>query len=163
MNIIIQGACMREFKNSKEAITYAKDGWKDFFDSLSESQRNLLLSLQSSGRYRNEYSDKPIIEAYEEAFKITPCVEEDIVVYRGGYRKDFSYKRPFLATSLLKESVAKFAESKGAHLYRIIIMKGAPIIPTCGMGVMGCEPEEEVAIETKRLKWKWFTRTYYYK
>lgn len=154
---------MIEFINKEDAIAYAEKGWKPFFDSLPESKRSLLLSMQGAGRRINEITDKPIIEAYKEAMLTTPCVEDDIVVYRGGSMDDFSDERPFLAASFIKSTAEKYAE--GAKLFKIIIMKGAPIIPTCGMGeeVKGCRPEEEVELETKRLKWDNKTSVFYYR
>lgn len=153
---------MKKFYKYNDAIQYAEIGWKPFFESLSEKHRFYLLSIKSSGRRLSNPIDKPVIKAIEKAMKKAPLNQKDIVLYRGGFFSDFCPDRPYLATSFFKSVAKSFSKSRGAHIYRIVVRKGAPILPICGMGVLGCQVEGEVIIETSRLRKKRLLRTFYY-
>lgn len=63
--------------------------------------------------------------------------------------------RPYLSASLLKKEAEDYI-SKGNHLHKIIIKKGAKIIPLFSLGED--YRQTEIIIETARLK----NRIFYY-
>lgn len=153
---------MKKFFTHNEAIEFAEKSWKKYFDAIEISRKIRLLSIQSFGRSANNRSDEGIIREFEATIKEINPVKENLILYRGSKEKDFHSNRPFLSTSFLKKTALSFVNERNSHLYKILVRKGARVIPTCAMGVMGCEYEQEVVIETNRLH-RVGLRTFIYK
>lgn len=142
-------ASMLEITDWHEAIEYAETHWKSFFDSQPKDLINNVLSIKSSGRKISNSGDREVIEAINKMMAIIPPFEEDVVLYRGGKESDFNGDRPFLSSSFLKATGESFNEKPDSKLYKIRVYKGSRAIPTCGMGIQGCEVEQGVILETK--------------
>ncbi len=152
---------MKEFVDPKEAVNYAEDNWKQYFESLSEDNRMQILSMESSGKTMLNPYHRDIFKVLEKVVKVIPPFPEDLVLYRGGSENDFSDERPFLASSFIKSVAETFANKKGNQLYKIYVFRGEKAVPICGMGIPGCSPEQEVVLETRKIH-RNGTDCYYY-
>ena len=140
---------MKEFFGFDEAVAYAESHWKPFFEGLPSALINNVLSIKSGGRRLSNPSDKEVIEAIKEVITIIPPFDEDVVLYRGGKESDFDGDRPYLSSSFIKTTGESFCKNQDSNLYKIRVYKGSRAIPTCGMGIPGCEAEQGVILETR--------------
>ena len=144
------------FETEKEAILYAEKKWKTFFESLSYLDRMNLLSIQGSGLKKGE----DILNTFRKVFEIIPPFDEDVIVYRGGVKKDFK-QCDLLPASFVKNVAERFAKAKNGKVFVILVRKGAKAIPDCGLGIMGCGPEAELILDPGRIHRKGNIYEYY--
>jgi len=148
---IVNGISFRYFTQQDEALLYAEEKWKIYWDGIPEDLRDIVCCYEAMGRRLSDPKDRDVIVAAEKVLPIFPPLEEDIILFRGGKEKDFNGDRPFLASSFQRTVAESFAEKYNGSIYTICAHKGARIIPICGQGCLGYMQESEVLIETKRI------------
>lgn len=143
----------KEFTTMEEALKFARKHFKDFGDQLKENEKILIMSIQNHGLRRGITYDDECILAIKKNWIHCPKVPFDIVVYRSGKMKYSD--RPYLSASFLKRIARdRFSKFKGLNTHKIIIKKGAKIIPLCALNPGYGDPEAELIIDARRLKRK---------
>ncbi|MCM1508452.1 MAG: hypothetical protein NC177_15180 [Ruminococcus flavefaciens] len=119
---------IKEYTNDDELISFYKQTWGDYIQSIDDSVIAKLLSIQSHGLKNGDTYDDNVIGVYRTELWKFPPVPFDIIVYRGG--EIHIPGRPFLSASFYKKTAEYFADNKKHKLHTIIIRKGACIVPS---------------------------------
>ena len=157
----IDNVSYRYFSESTEAIQYAEEKWKAFWDMLPEELKSIVCSYEVCGRRMDSKLDRYVINAAKKVINTIPPFDENVILYRGGKDEDFNGDRPFLASSFLKDTAEHFAERCNGNIYIILVHQGAKAIPLCGQGDLGFTMEQEVLIKTVNLHRKGNVFEYY--
>lgn len=144
----------KKFSNKDELKDFLKDTYGDFFNTLTESEISNILSSHSHGLNISDEFDLNIIRIIENVLLNIPPIPCDVVLFRGDDDNNYKNKlRPWLAHSFLKTTAKNFTSKN--KIYTVYIPAGSKILPTCFLNAPGAFTEEEVILETKKLKKIW--------
>lgn len=148
----------RIFKNAEETTKFTLKYYESFFQSLSPKEKGLIGAIQASGIQKGDGREDSML-AIDRCLNAVPGLPYDIIVWRGG---DMKFKdRPFVSASLLEEIALKYCHGRRRYLHKIIVKKGAKIIPLRAIDKDYGDGEAEVIIDTKRLKNKMCNYVYW--
>lgn len=148
--MITRNSLIKEYNNNDELIAFCEQTWGDYIRKLDKSIVGHLISIQSHGLTEGSWFDDKVIRTYHEELPKFPPVPFDILIYRGGSMKISG--RPFLSASFYKKTALnKFADNKKRRLHKIIIRKGACIVPSLYLSMPGSFNEEEVVLDVSCL------------
>lgn len=127
-----------------------------FFDYYTENERSKIGMISA----HSQYEDRPYwgdcsetISIIKKAIELVPPVPENIVIYRGCCIHDRKFKRQFVSASFSRETAFYFANYKRLRLHKIIVSKGARIIPLCAVRKgKHMDPEYEIIVDSYRIK-----------
>lgn len=138
------------FTLEKEVQEFLQDYYDPFFRILSDGDKQKLISTHSHGPRESDIDDKDILTTIQSTLSEIPSTPIDLVLFRGDDFNSYTDNmRPFLAHTFL-ETVAKNFHTK--TMYTVYVPSGSKILPTCGLDVPGAFPEQEVLLETAKLK-----------
>ena len=151
---------IKEYTDYDELKTFCEQTWGDYIRGLDNSIINHLLCIQSHGLKKDTWFDNPIIDMYYEELPKFPPVPFDIIVFRGG---DIQIpNRPFLSASFFrKTALKKFAHNEKTNFHKIIVRKGACIVPSLYMAMPASFTEQEVVLDVSKLHKKICYYEYY--
>ena len=95
------------------------------------------------------WNDDKIIGVFQAELWKFPPVPFDVIVYRGG--EMYIHGRPFLSASFYKKIAEHYADNKKNKVHKIIIRKGACIVPSLYLWPNGSFAEKEVVIDVSCL------------
>jgi len=148
--MITKNCLIKEYNNDDELIAFCEQTWGDYIRNLDKSIICYLISIQSHGLTEGSWFDDKVIGKYHEELPKFPPVPYDILVYRGGGMKIAG--RPFLSASFYKKTAfEKFADNKKLRLHKVIIRKGACIVPSLYLSMPGSFNEKEVVLDVTCL------------
>ena len=96
-------------------------------------------------------TDKDIIKTIDDNICFFPEVPNDIIVYRGGKMK--IKNRPYLSGTFLYDVGFNYSNGNIKNLHKIIVKKGARIIPLYPFNKLYnfADPEMEIILDSSRL------------
>jgi hypothetical protein len=139
------------FYSVEEVKVFLKEYYETYLHNLTASETNLIISSHSHGMRSTDEYDCSVIETIKRVLNDVPPTPYNIALFRGDDRNYYKDKmRPFLAHTFLKCTAENF--TKKDNIYKIYIPAGSKILPTCGLKPLGSFPEQEVILETAKLK-----------
>ena len=141
----------KEFFDFEEAQKFCELYYSDYVKRLDDALIRKIMRIESAGR--NCMYDGEVIDAIKRALKMFPSIPFDIIVYRGGDL--WISDRPFLSGSFLKDIAVGFAKGDESDLHRILLRKGAKIIPIYSLNhlvINHGDPEMELILDMRKRK-----------
>ncbi len=146
----------RKFSTIQEAQEFCMKIYFDHVKAVDEITCLKIMAIQSHGLRLPD--DEEEIKAIEMNIDRFPEIPYDIIIYRGGCMKEKN--RPYLSGAFLENMAMKFAVDAAKDLYKIVVKKGAKIIPLfpinqiCNIG----DPEMEIVFDSEKAikHWKYY-------
>lgn len=140
----------RKFTSFIEAQEFCLEFYFEHVKTLNEAIINKIMSIESHGLSAKR--DEEIIETIKICIHEFPEVPYDIIIYRGGNMKEKD--RPYLSGTFIESIGQQFADGNPKKLHKIVVKKGAKIIPLFPINQLFNigDPEMEIILETTKLK-----------